>query len=652
MKNKIKSILIVVCTVFSYGISAGQSNDGYYFFSQQDIENIRQSATTDRGKPIVDSLKRLVDERLKHSLEVPMLEGGHLHQYYCPVHNMFLTFDWDKPTSHYCEQCGKYWEKENRINWAWVNVLHYKNMDFLNACTYLYVATGDMQYARHITDLMFDYALKYPTYLLHDIRRNQIEHESGKMYAQSLEEAVFSSYASRAYLLAKPVMSEDEVKQIETGYLKPASELLLRQKMKTNFWAKPNWQVWHNSGIIALGVALGNDSIIDVALNHPQKGYYNLMEQKVFQDGWWDEGSPHYHFYTLRAMLLSAEAMRCRGINLYDQKLYKMFESPGLCVYPNLQFTSHNDGFYGESLSGQARLYEIAALRFNDDFLKDILAQVYQSNLRNVSESLLSNIDYSERKALDKRQTVNFPETGFGVLRSGNKTVVFKYGPHENSHGHPDKLSISIHDGQKEIVSDLGTTAYGVPDFRRWYRRTLPHSTLSVDAKDQQPSAGKLVKFEPYSNGGLIEANANEAYEGVEMNRILTLKGNKLTDIFTAKSDTVHTYDLMLMLTEKPEFSTPSVPAELNESEVYQCITNVRKIDAGKSITFVADGHKITIKSLSSGKFDAFWGEAPGIPFSRLLHDKDKQHNQSVAYPVIIRMRDTDMKIETIWNLK
>lgn len=82
--------------------------------------------------------------------------------------------------------------------------------------------------------------------------------------------------------------------------------------------------------------------------------------------------------------------------------------------------------------------------------------------------------------------SVHFKETGYTVLRSGTKTVVMKYGPHGGGHGHPDKLSISIHDGEKEIVSDMGTCAYGVPAFTKWYRKTLSHSTLTVDAKDQK----------------------------------------------------------------------------------------------------------------------------------------------------------------------
>ncbi len=85
--------------------------------------------------------------------------------------------------------------------------------------------------------------------------------------------------------------------------------------------------------------------------------------------------------------------------------------------------------------------------------------------------------------------SVNFGNSGFSVLRSGNKTVVLKYGPHGGGHGHPDKLSISIHDGDKEIVSDIGTTAYGVPAYTRWYRRPchIVPLLLTVRTNRKQP---------------------------------------------------------------------------------------------------------------------------------------------------------------------
>lgn len=640
VRLKKTAVLSVFTCMTIFSIHA-QRTDGYSFFSDEDVQLIRQSSQTGWGRPVIDSLKNTVTERLKHPMEVPMLEGGHAHDYFCPVHNLKFSFDWNKPTSHYCSKCDKDWTMVNKINWAWVNEVHNRNYAFLNACAYLYLATEEEKYARYIKDMMLDYSVKYPTYMVHDReRRNRADH-SGKMYAQSLDESVFASYAARAYSVAKPVMSGREIKSIEDGYLKPCAKLLLDRK------SGGNWQVWHNSGLIALAVALQNDSIINIALNDSQRGYYALISQHVYDDGWWNEGSPTYHFYPLGAMLLSAEAVRCRGINLYDENLYKMFTAPAMGVYANLQFPSHNDGWYGVSLSKQANLYEIAYMRFKSDALLDVLKQSYSFVKRNSIESLQSNVDI-KGEAFRPRKSSNFPKMGFGLLRSGNRTVVMKYGPGGGVHGHPDKLSVSIHNGTQEVLSDLGTTAYGVPDYKGWYARTLSHSTLTVDAKDQKLTEGKLLKFESFDNGGLLSAESNDAYEGVSMSRTLTLRGKQLTDVFTATSDEEHLYDYVLILTEPAVFTKKGTAVVLDDADVYKYIKNAVSISARKTISFKSGKNKIKIQSVGSDDFEVITGDSPGIPPTLSAGTASEPR----CFPVIIRTKNKNMKIKAIWEIE
>lgn len=50
--------------------------------------------------------------------------------------------------------------------------------------------------------------------------------------------------------------------------------------------------MWHNSGLAALGIALENDSIVNVAINKDKYGYHYLIEKHKNNDGWINEGSP------------------------------------------------------------------------------------------------------------------------------------------------------------------------------------------------------------------------------------------------------------------------------------------------------------------------------------------------------------------------
>ncbi len=641
---KSKSIIILFFLVFIHIGTPAQNN--FNFFSTEDLENIRASAQTGWGKEIVDHLRAQVREREEHDLRVPLLEGGHLHHYFCPVHNVMLEFDWDEPFRHYCDLCEKYWENNSRFDWAWINLVHTENLKYLTASMYLYLSTQDTTYLRNIVSMLLDYANKYPTYMEHNTNRLPTALNSGRMFGQSLDEAVWASDAARAYLAAKPIMTQDEIKRIENGYLKVCADMLLKRR------GGGNWQVWHNSGLIALGVALRNDSIIQIALNDPQCGYHALMEKHVHNDGWWNEGSPIYHYYPLRAMLLSADAVRCRNIDLYDRKLYNMFASPALGVYADLFFPAHNDGWYGESLPDQVKLYEIVYQRYKEDsVLGNVLKQCYQRTGRNMPEALLNNTDPASFRSGGSMHSVCFEDVGFAVLRSKDKTVVLKYGPHGGGHGHPDKLSISLHNGKKEILTDMGTSAYGVPDFTQWYRKTLSHSTLTVDAADQKETSGKLLRFKPSADGGAVEAASGDAYPGVDMLRSITLNGDQLTDLFTASSKDMHQYDYVLMLTEKPLFSQPEEESVLEDAPVYKRIENVKKIQVNRTVSFrLEDGTEIRIQSLTGGPFDVFTGEAPGIPprnpaFNAVYTPKS-------SYPLIVRIKGKDMKIKTTWKIK
>lgn len=643
MKITIK-ILFVICSCFVMHNTWGE--DHYYFFSEKDIQNIKASSETEWGKKIINNLLTEVEERRQHPLRVPLLEGGHLHHYFCPVHNVMFEFAWDLPDKHYCKTCRKYWENNNQFDWAWVNVLHANNLRYLTANMYLYIATKDTIYAAYIKDMLLDYAAKYPTYFEHNTDRKATALNSGRMFGQSLDESVWASDAARAYLIAKDIMTTDEIAKIKKGYLEICAQMLLKRR------GGGNWQVWHNSGLAALGIALENDSIIDIALNDSQCGYHQMMKNHVYDDGWWNEGSPIYHYYPLRAMLLTADAVRCRGIDLYDEKLYNMFASPAKGVYADLTFPAHNDGWYGESLIDQVRLYEIAYQRYNKDpFLLNILLNCYCFSERRVPEALLNQCDVVCDKTNKIFQSVCFQNLGVAILRSDTKSVVLKYGPHGGGHGHPDKLSISVHNGEKELITDMGTSAYGVPDFINWYRKTLSHSTVVVDSKDQKETTGQLVFFNPGSNGGSVKAETKTAYPGVDMSRELKLKGNILTDIFLVSSSENHQYDYVLILTEKPIYKETGEDVVLNGSNTYKRISNIKKIKTGKSFKFKSEGgSEFEFQSLNGADFEVFIGEAPGIPPKN--PESKEEYKLSVSYPLIIRTNNENMKIKTMMKIK
>ena len=616
-----------------------------YFFSLEDITNIQESARTPWGQVIIDSLKTKVSERRKHPMDVPKEEAGHTHDFFCPVHNVPFQFNWYKPTEQYCAYCDSTWNKE-RINWAWINKVHSQNLAYLTSSMYIYLATGEKQYIDYMKKMLLDYADKYPNYKVHDKGRNTPEpaNYSAKMFAQSLDEAVWFSDACRVYSVVKPFLKKKEIEKIETQLLREGANMLLQRG------GGGNWQVWNNSGLAALGVALNDDHIVSVALDSAKVGYRHMMKTHVNRDGWWNEGSPNYHFFPLRAMLLTADAVRCMDINLFDEQFEKMFTAPVKGIYNDLTFPSHNDGWYGVSLPLEIRLYEIAYARYKNPLLLDVLQACYKVEDRLSPEALLTNVSMNRDVKLKESESFLFGHTGYGVLRSGDKAVVLKYGPSGGGHGHPDKLSIAIHNGREEIVPDLGTCAYGIPDYLNWYKRTLSHSTVVVDFKDQRPATGQLTYFEPTS----MEAFTDRAYPGVDMTRNISFKGNILVDEFRCVSDTVHYYDYVIIFAEEPQIEGSFMVAELNENVPYKQIQKVKKTTFKEGFVAQTSTARINFQVESAPSFEVFVGKTSGVPPTNPgIVTKNGTEKRPVApcYPLIIRVKSDGMKVKGKWEL-
>ena len=260
-------LLLLGLAAYGQNEARPESPEGFYFFSTDDVAHIRESAKTDWGGRIVASMRRSVDERLTHDMEVPTMEAGHGHFYVCPIHNVTFTFRWDHPTAHYCAACDREYRGVNRYNWGWVNFVHAHNLTFLTNCMYLYLATGESRYAEYIRDMLLDYSNMYPDYMVHNAWRKPSEAHSGKMFGQSLDESVWFSSAARAYVAVRGTLTGAQQRKIERDLFRQGADLLLRRR------DGGNWQVWHNCGLTALAVALRDDGLIRVALVDPQCGY-------------------------------------------------------------------------------------------------------------------------------------------------------------------------------------------------------------------------------------------------------------------------------------------------------------------------------------------------------------------------------------------
>jgi len=604
--------------------------DTLWFFSDDDLNNVRRNASTAWGQEMVASYEKTVRQRLKYPLSVPKSEGGYGHHYYCPSCNVELTFAFATPTTHTCPQCGTTYSGGD-YDAAWISEVHNRNLNYLSACMYLYIITGDEEHAASIAFMLDDYAEHWLKWDEHSVHGDL--NTAGRMYAQSLDEAKWFSDIAMIYKVVKHHIPDLIQEKIEKNMLVPAAEMLKNRKQTSN------WQTWHNAAIACIGVAVGDGGLVDYALHTPVYGYEALLSTNLYADGWWNEGSVTYHFYALQAMLKTAEAVRCLGINLYGSELKKMFDAPMNSVYADLSMVTHNDGWTGATLTSYARYYNLAYLRygFSSEYAA-VLGTCWAKSGRKGAECLLNPNDLSDSQNLTQKSCV-YDNIGYAVLHKNRWSAVMKYGPHGGSHGHPDKLSITLHDGGKEILPDFGSPAYSVPAFNGWYKNTLSHNTVVVDGQNQEPVTGELVEFKESS----VKAKVSGAYTGVEMERNITFGSDTFTDIFTATGHDSHTFDYVLLPVDRPAYAYAAVDSDLGYAGPYSYINKVKKLEYEAGMSLSVGDYTVSF-IVENGHVDGVYvGEALGYPY--------QDAPTAPCWPIVVRVKGNQMKVKSVWNL-
>lgn len=107
--------------------------------------------------------------------------------------------------------------------------------------------------------------------------------------------------------------------------------------------------------------------------------------------------------------------------------------------------------------------------------------------------ALSRHLRLSIPQASPEETVVHFPQSGYSVLRAegGRATLaLFDHGPHgmppAYGHAHADALSLILYRSGEAIFIDPGTFTYtGDPQWRRYFRSTAAHNTVTVNGQDQ-----------------------------------------------------------------------------------------------------------------------------------------------------------------------
>lgn len=440
-----------------------------------------------------------------------------------------------------------------------VHQRHKENYTEMQLAGVLYAVTGDERYARFIRDMLLEYVQLWPTLPKHPMAGPE---SYGRLFWQSLNEAVWLVHATQAYDCIHPYLSGADRLAIEEKLFRPMAEYFVREHV-SEFDRIHNHGTWTATAVGMVGYLIGDKDLSDKALYGSKKdrtgGFLRQLELLFSPDGFYTEGA-YYVRYALMPFVGFAQVIEnnepsVRIFEFRDRIIRKAVIGALQLTYTDGAFVPINDALKEKNfLSPELILATNTAYR---QYKSDPgLLWVAQKH----GEVLLNGAGLAVAEALrDANSIPSFPyasvqytdggdgkQGGIGILRSGpiedQSLLLMKYTGHGLSHGHYDKLGILYYDQGREILQDYGAARFinvepkfggrYLPETKTWTRQTVAHNTVVVDGQshfggkesvsEKHHGEQHYFQAEP-SDLQVVSATAKEVAVGVFIQRTVAM---------------------------------------------------------------------------------------------------------------------------------
>ncbi|CAG7617983.1 hypothetical protein PAESOLCIP111_02070 [Paenibacillus solanacearum] len=611
-----------------------------------------------------ESLKRLQAELepvMAEQARIPEEPGGWWHQYVCPEHHTELLFD-DKEDDAQQYRCPKGCTLTGEpYRGAWLVMKHQSLVRLALQAAAVYAGTGEARYADWSASVLHRYAQQYPSYPVHpDAEPWMLK---GRAFHQALTEAIWATTFIRAYLLLadhghSPDNGDGSLPtffQLLEDNMRSARKVLVvdRQSPQSNYTA------WLNAALASIYAATGDQERMAELVRDGEAGFIRHLTIGVKADQLEYEGTLYYHIFVLRAYWITAEMALRQGIDLAEaqgaqgQSLRGMLDAAALLADDSGFLPALHDGPYrrGPYAREIVEVYEAGMSRFGCQAYERVLSEAYRQlngapERTGLEPLLYGDGEWSEASARPARSSVLFQESGIAVGR-GKDGLAFcaDFGSHGGSHGHYDKLHLSLEYGGVQVAPDMGMVPYGSAMRKQWYAATASHNTVLVGGLSQLAHEGECVRFEETDSSTYCRMRSAGAYEGCEMNRHLLLADGMLFDWFQVKLMEANTIDWWMHSRQlEPQEGTQWTKAEgpLSDSGPYGYVRvhSAYNGEAGEPCHTRMSGEAGGAVALSTLVFPSSQlrlahvpgtAEDPALPYAGLLHRQTGMHADFVT---------------------
>lgn len=520
--------------------------------------------------------------------------SGWSHHFACPDCAANLIYDPDldfnPPNRFVCPNCGKEVSGQ-AMDEAWVYFYRQDTAARLEAVAVC--ALQGNEEARSFMEAFFDfYAGNYAAFPLHG-------HEGGKIMPQILDEAVWCILAMRGLYPCRKLFSPEKKAFWYEKLFLPLATLIddpIHQKHLHNH------VLWYKAAVGAIGLCFEDQALLDHALNG-ERGIREHAEQGFTKEGFWQEGSPFYHYYTLEALTGFCQFFADQYPN--DPLLLlleRVYLSPLRLSFDSWTLPSINDGWFPLPLHKFADQFHRAARASGSEKLIEYAEKIREKDPQafDKASSLLLDPPPVSLEIWESTKLAVIRKPFFAILKSG--AII-------RSHMHRDFLSLII----PPFSKDLGTPGYGHALYKSWYQLAAAHNTLTVDGDQSH----YLIPTHVESCGEGVKAVIDGGWDVISSaHRILTPKGDTLRDEMEIVCPEEHQLDWIFHAEGQAEFSVqPGEEAFAGQEWGYEYLTDVKRIPCGDmlKVSFTLENSRLTL-TLDTRGMEVLTARSPGNP--------------------------------------
>lgn len=232
--------------------------------------------------------------------------------------------------------------------------------------------------------------------------------------------------------------------------------------------------------------------------NLGRKWLENRAKRLIEVDGSFSQYSVNYHRVMLDTYSMAEHWRQCLNLPYFSATLYQQLQRATQWLYHMVQTETGDTPNLGAN--DGARLLPLSDTDYRDyrPSVQLAMALFCQQNAYGKDGSWNEplhwlNIPVPQQQA-KLPQSIHFPDGGYGILRKGNTSVLFRYPNFRFRPSQADALHVDLWQEGGNLLRDGGSYSYNTSEkISSYFGGTASHNTIQFDDRDQMPRLSRFL---------------------------------------------------------------------------------------------------------------------------------------------------------------